>query len=126
MFALADGKQNDTECFRPLNRSECGDGWDLAQGLSLGDRFLVLSMLSDSTDTFVPFSQETKVGGRSVRQILEFGELELFLALKPRKALASNLWSLLVRVTTASIGCLDQNRAVARPWGPAKPTCGTL
>jgi hypothetical protein len=54
----------------------------LTQGLSNTDPFLVLSMLSGSTDTLVPFRQETVVGGRSLSQILELGPTEAFCALK--------------------------------------------
>ena len=85
-------------------------GGDLPPGLSRSDCILIFSMLLDSPDTLVPFSYETVIGGQPVRSIVEQGGTQLFLALKPRKASASTLWSFLVRATTASIESLSQSR----------------
>lgn len=82
---------------------------DPEQGLSRSDCILIFSMLLASRDRLVPLSEETVVGGLPLRDILVFAGNHIFLALKPRNAEASNLWSFLVRVTTASIASLSQS-----------------
>src|SRR5262245_24117035 len=66
-------------------------------------------MLLASRDRLVPLSEDTVVGGLPLRDILVFAGTQLTSALKPRNADASNLWSLLVRLTTAAIACLSQS-----------------
>src|SRR5262249_13473224 len=101
-------KQNSLGAFQE------GEG-DLEQGLSRSDWILIFSMLLASRDRLVPLSEDTVVGGQPLRNILQFAGSQLTSALKPRNADASDLWALLVRVTTSSIASLSQNGGRCQP-----------
>jgi hypothetical protein len=79
-----------------------------SEPLSQIDRFLLTSMLAKSQDNLVPLTPDTVIGGVTVRQILEWGDRQLYLDLKPKTPMEAVLVSLLVRAHKAAGDCFGR------------------
>jgi len=68
---------------------------------------MIGEMLSGSRDKLVPLTPETEIGGATLRQIMEFADCDLYLALDARTPSEKMYASLMVRAHRAANACFN-------------------